>query len=68
MTRRTGKIAYPVNLTENPNVPGVFYVYDADDDEICVIFGQTRETAQAITNAISAADTSERRHSLIAAE
>jgi hypothetical protein len=53
MSWRTNEIAFPVRLVENTNVPGVFYVHDDDDDEICVIFGQTEATGNLIVSAIN---------------
>lgn len=49
----TNQITLPVKLVENPNVPGVFYVHDNDDDEICVLYGQTEETGRLVVSALN---------------
>lgn len=48
------QISYPVRLVANPNVPGVFYIYDAREEEVAVTFNQPEALVEQIVTAINA--------------
>ena len=54
MTMHHHEISYPVRLAANPNVPGVFYIYDAKEEEVAMTFNQPVTIVEQIVSAINA--------------
>lgn len=46
-------IKFPVRLAANKNVPGVFYVFDEKDQEVCVMYNVTEEVGTVVVDALN---------------